>query len=231
MRTGIAIPTPGPGTTAGHIVAWARAAEERGFDSLVVAGRVVHDSYEPLVAMSLVAAVTRRAELITHVEAAPLRHRGVLARQAASLGRASGGRLTVGVGLADTCQGLLERSRVLGEHVEELGGRRTLVTGAAELAARVLTVRGEGWLMAAGTPEDFALGYLTVHHAWTGVGRPGRPRGMALIDTDDDLDALRDRLDAFERAGADDVLLRTTSHDLAQLDRIANAALRVPALA
>ena len=70
MRTGVAIPTTG--TTAGHIVAWARAAEERGFDSLAVAGRVVHDSYEPLVAMSLVAAATRRVELITHVEAGPL---------------------------------------------------------------------------------------------------------------------------------------------------------------
>src|SRR3954470_16860379 len=99
MRTGVAIPTTGSGTTAGHIVAWARAAEERGFDSIAVAGRVTHDSYEPLVALTLIAAATRRVELITHVEVGPLRHRGVLARQAASLSRASGGRLTLGIGL------------------------------------------------------------------------------------------------------------------------------------
>jgi alkanesulfonate monooxygenase SsuD/methylene tetrahydromethanopterin reductase-like flavin-dependent oxidoreductase (luciferase family) len=228
MRTGVAIPTTG--TTAGHIVAWARAAEERGFDSLAVAGRVVHDSYEPLVAMSLVAAATRRVELITHVEAGPLRHRGVLARQAATLSRASSRRLTLGVG-PDQHYALGEGTRIVSEHLDELGGRPILVAGNPRLAARVLSSAGSGWIMTSGSALDFAAGYLAVHDAWAWAGRPGRPRGIALLHVDGDIDALRDQLDAFQLAGADDVLICTPARGLAQLDRIAVAALRVPALA
>jgi hypothetical protein len=230
MRTGVAIPTTGSGMTAGNIVAWARAAEEHGFDSLAVAGRVVHDSYEPLVAMSLVVAATRRVELITHVQAGPLRYRGVLARQAASLSRASGRRLTLGVGL-DRHYPLREGTRIVSEHLDEIGGRPNLVAGDPRLAARVLSDVGKGWVMTSGTALDFAAGYLAVHDAWACGGRPGRPRGIALLQVGGDIDALRDQLDAFELAGADDVLICTRAHDLAELDRIAHRALRTPVLA
>ena len=43
-------------------------------------------------------------------------------------------------------------------------------------------------------------------------------------------DAVRTYLAAFEAAGADDVLIVPCSNDLAQLDLLADAALRVPAL-
>src|SRR4051812_47816486 len=189
MRIGVAIPTTGSGTTAGHIVAWARAAEERGFDSLAVAGRVMHDSYEPLVALSLVAAATRRAELITHVEAGPLRHRGVLARQAASLSRVSQHRLTLGVGLDANYQ-LRDGSVILAEHLDELAGRSSLVAGDPQLAARVLATAGRGWVMTRGTAVDFATGYTVVRDAWACAGRPSRPRGIALLSTSGDIDTL-----------------------------------------
>src|SRR5690242_12012992 len=101
MRTGVFLPTTMPGTTGGQLVAWARAAEDHGFASLAVAGRVVHDCYEPLVALTLAAAATRRIELVTTLQAAPLHHPGILARQSTSLDRASGGRLTIAVGGRD----------------------------------------------------------------------------------------------------------------------------------
>jgi Luciferase-like monooxygenase len=234
MRTGIAIPTTRPGTTAGHIVAFARAAEERGFDSVTVAGRVVHDSYEPLVAMSLVLAATRRVELVTHVKAGPLRHRGVLARQATSLSRASGGRLTIGVG-PDADYPMREGAGIVCAHLAELGKRPALVAGDPHVAACVLAIAGKGWVMTSGTAADFAVGYRAVQDSWVNAGRGGLPRGVALLYTDGDMDALRDRLQAFELAGADDVLITPGSHDLRQLDRLADAALnlstpRVPAL-
>jgi hypothetical protein len=225
MRIGIAIPT-GSAATAGHIVAFARAAEERGFNSLAIAGRVVHDSYEPLVAMSLVLAATRRVELVTHVEAGPIRHRGVLARQATSLSRASGGRLTIGVGPDGDCA-MREGAGIVCAHLAELGRRPALVAGDPHVAACVLAIAGRGWIMTSGTAADFAAGYRAVQDSWARAGRPGLPRGVALIQADGDMEALRDQLGAFELSGADDVLIAPGSHDLAQLDSIADAALNL----
>src|SRR4051812_6598498 len=150
MRIGVAIPTTGSGTTAGQIVAFARAAEECGFDSLAVAGRVVRDSYEPLVALSLVLAATRRVEIVTHVEAGPLRHRGVLARQATSLTRASGGRLTIAIG-PDAGPPVREGAGIVCEHLAELGRRPALVAGDPQVAASVLAIAGRGWVQTSGT--------------------------------------------------------------------------------
>ena len=235
MRIGVAIPTIRPGMTAGHIVAFARAAEERGFGSLAVAGRVVHDSYEPLVAMSLALAATRRVELVTHVLAGPILHQGALACQATSLSRAGGGRLTIGVG-ADASYPMRDAAGIVCAHLAELGRRPALVAGDPQVAACVLAVTGKGWVMTSGTAVDFAAGFRAVQESWTRARRPGLPRGIALVQPDAGTDVLRDRLHAFELAGADDVLIDPGTHDLGQLDRIADAVLtgstsRVPALA
>ena len=97
MRTGVLLPCS-VGSSSRNLVAWARRAEDLGFDSLGVRGRIVHDSLEPLVALSLVAAATRRIKLFLHLPApSPARPR-ILARQIAGLERTSRGRLTVAVG-------------------------------------------------------------------------------------------------------------------------------------
>ena len=239
MRTGVFLPTTMPGTTSGRLVAWARAAEDLGFDSLAVAGRIVHDCYEPLVALTLAAAATRRIELVTIVAAAPLHHHGILARQGASLDRVSAGRLTIAVG--DDHSGAVDHT------LDELTGRRTLVTGDPRAAARTLATRAGGWVQAAGSAADFDAGYPTVHDAWACAGRPGRPRGVAVLHAalGDDaellaltapapvattVDAVREHLTAFEEARAGDVLICPCSSDLRQLDLLAKAAFGAPAL-
>src|SRR3954452_3629198 len=124
MRTGLFLPNAVPGTTGRQLLDWATAAEQRGFDSLGVIDRVVYDSYEPLVALSLAAAVTERVELVTNLLISPLRNAGILAKQADSLDRASSGRLTLGlgVGLRDddfkTCDvDIHVRGALLDEHM------------------------------------------------------------------------------------------------------------------
>jgi alkanesulfonate monooxygenase SsuD/methylene tetrahydromethanopterin reductase-like flavin-dependent oxidoreductase (luciferase family) len=270
MRTGVFLPNSVPGTTGRQLLDWATTAEQRGFDSVGVIDRVVYDSYEPLVALSLAAAVTERVELVTSLLISPLRNDGILAKQADSLDRASGGRLTLGIGV-----GLREddfracdinfhvRGAKLDQHMRQLAGHRLLVGGDAQHAARRLRTGGDGWTMMIGTPDQFAAGMTLVDNAWDEAGRAGRPRAMAVFyaalgDDAETLartavhgyyawlgpeicdaivasvattpDAVRRYLDAFEQAGATDVLICPCSNDLTQLELLADAALRTPAL-
>src|SRR3954454_6035893 len=204
MRTGIFLPNTVPGTTGAQLIEWAQQAESMGFDSLGVIDRVVYDSYEPLVALAMAAAVTERVELVTSVLISPLRNGGILAKQADSLDRASGGRLTLGlgVGLRDddfkSCDvDIHARGALLDQHIRQLTGRRMLIGGEAQHAARRLMTAGDGWTMMIGTPDQFEAGYTAVHGAWACAGRPGRPRGMALFYA-----ALGDDAEALARKGA-----------------------------
>ena len=142
MRTGTFLPNTVPGTTGAQLVEWAQQAEAMGFDSLGVIDRVVYDSYEPLVALAMAAAVTERVELVTNVLIRPLRNGGILATQADSLDRASGGRLTLGlgVGLRDddftACDiDIHVRGALLDQHIRRLTGRRMLIGGEAQHAS------------------------------------------------------------------------------------------------
>ncbi len=98
MRTGVLLPSPV--APAGDLVAWARTAEDAGFDCIGVRGRIVLDSLEPLVALSLVAAVTRRIGIVVHLDVSDGDRPRVLARQIAALDRASRGRVNIAVGTA-----------------------------------------------------------------------------------------------------------------------------------
>ena len=159
MHIGLLLPRALAAASSRELVAWARAAEDAGFDGLGVRGRIVHDSLEPLVALSLVAASTRRIELVLHLPALHLTQPRILARQIGGLDRASRGRLNVAV-----C-------------------------------------------------------------GWTFTDRDGLPRRLSVVDCPATsgavLDGVREVLDDYERAGADDVLLEVPSMTTRDLERLA----------
>jgi alkanesulfonate monooxygenase SsuD/methylene tetrahydromethanopterin reductase-like flavin-dependent oxidoreductase (luciferase family) len=86
----------------------ARTAESLGYDGVWANDHLVAPDflrgetphfYEPLVTLAHVAAVTERIRLGTAVVALPLREPLLLAKQVATLGALSGGRIVLGVGL------------------------------------------------------------------------------------------------------------------------------------
>jgi probable F420-dependent oxidoreductase len=120
VRIGAKVPNSGPLPEARGIGAMARTLEAAGFDSLWVSdhivlpasiesrypfaadGRATWPSTTPyvdaLIALALIAAATERATIGTAVLVLPLRNPVELAKQAASIDVASGGRLCLGVG-------------------------------------------------------------------------------------------------------------------------------------
>lgn len=141
MKFGIAFANIGPFTKPENAASFARAAERAGFESLwTVEHVVVPSGYEsrypydpsgrmpggetapipdPLVWLTWIAAHTTTLRLATGVIILPQRNPLVLAKEAATLDRLSGGRLLLGVGIG----WLAEEFRALGVPFERRGAR------------------------------------------------------------------------------------------------------------
>jgi alkanesulfonate monooxygenase SsuD/methylene tetrahydromethanopterin reductase-like flavin-dependent oxidoreductase (luciferase family) len=210
VEIGIGLPNQVPGTEGRTLVDWARQAEEAGFSTLGTIGRLVYPNYEELIALSAAAAVTSRIRLTTSVLLAPLyTNAALLAKQAASLDRLSGGRLVLGLGLGGRDDDFAAsgvdpagRGRRLDEQLELMkrvwsgeefgyagaigpeparpGGPEVILGGSAEASFRRVARLADGWIMGGGTPEMFAQAAAGVDRAWQEAGRAGRPRKLTL---------------------------------------------------
>src|SRR6185295_1777431 len=115
MRFGLALPQYGFSLPDGAVgfettAAWARRAEELGFDSVWLSDHFFYTftryggdptpipAIEPLTALAALATMTSRVRLGTLVLCAPFRHPALLAKMAMTIDRLSGGRLDLGLG-------------------------------------------------------------------------------------------------------------------------------------
>jgi len=96
---GIGLPTMIPGVDPDLVFRWAERAEGGPFSMLATGELLTSEAYDPLIALTAAAAVTRRVELLSNVVVLPLHPAGLLAEQAASLDQLSRGRLLLGIGV------------------------------------------------------------------------------------------------------------------------------------
>jgi alkanesulfonate monooxygenase SsuD/methylene tetrahydromethanopterin reductase-like flavin-dependent oxidoreductase (luciferase family) len=204
MEIGIGLPATIEGVEREQLLEWARRADARGFSSLGTIDRIVYGNHEPLMALAAAAAVTERIRLATTIMIAPYRANGALvAKQAATLDRFSGGRLVLGAavgGREDDYEvsgvDFHERGRLFDAMLEQWqriwrgetgigpqpvnGGPTLMIGGTADAAYERAARYGAGWIMGGGAPDQLAAGAATAKAAWKAAGRDGEPRIMSL---------------------------------------------------
>src|SRR6201987_3004488 len=117
MKAGVVYPQTELGGDTGAVKAFAQAAEDLGYDHIVIYDHVlgaVHAGrgpkltgpyketdpfHEPLVTYAYLAGVTKKLELVTGVIILPQRQTALFAKQAADVDLFSDGRLRLGVGV------------------------------------------------------------------------------------------------------------------------------------
>jgi alkanesulfonate monooxygenase SsuD/methylene tetrahydromethanopterin reductase-like flavin-dependent oxidoreductase (luciferase family) len=209
MEIGIGLPShiahaPGPLTRE-----WARLAEQRGFASVATIDRLVYESLDSVVALSVAAGATSEIGLVTNVLLAPLYPAALLAKQLATVAGAVGERLTVGLGVGSRPDDYAavgvdyrRRGKVLDEtatllrdawEAKVVTGDRALCPapvripiffgGRSEATIRRVATTGDGW--SAGAVRNYANQSLLaeqVRGAWREAGRSGRPRLFASVN-------------------------------------------------
>jgi alkanesulfonate monooxygenase SsuD/methylene tetrahydromethanopterin reductase-like flavin-dependent oxidoreductase (luciferase family) len=151
--------------------------------------------------LAAAAAVTQRVSLVTAVLLAPL-HTNValLAKQAATIDRISGGRLILGLGVGNRLDDFEaagsdfhRRGRFMDKEIGEMrriwageggvgpaparaGGPPILVGGRSDAALSRAARLADGWIAGGGGPDLFVSGRQTVLERWQAAGRTGSPR-------------------------------------------------------
>ena len=105
MRYGLNLPAAGPAGDAQSLAELAAIAEDAGWDGVFLEDYIVYQNrqdiptYDPWIALALMAARTRRIRIGTEVTPLARRRPWKLARECVTLDHLSGGRLTLSVGL------------------------------------------------------------------------------------------------------------------------------------
>jgi len=203
VELGLGLPTTVPGITGAALVEWARRAEDRGFGSLGVLDRLVHDNYDALFALAAAAAVTSRIRLTTSLLLPGYRGSpAVLAKQLATLDHLSAGRLVLGIGAGGreddfTAAGAPYAGRgprldaLLGELREHWSAGRfgpvlrpagpaVLAGGHTPTAMRRAARLADGWIAGGSSAAAYAELATRMTTIWSDSGRPGRPRLASL---------------------------------------------------
>lgn len=187
MEIGVGLPNTVPGAGGALLTEWARRADAGPFASLAALDRLVYDSIDPLAALAAAAALTHRIRLATMIAIGPLRSPAVLAKEAESLDRISGGRFTLGLGIGARRDDYDEagadhrtRGAVLSEQLAYLRTRKSpgelLVGGGSGPAFARMARYADGYAHGGGPPRAFESAATRARAAWHDLGRPGRPR-------------------------------------------------------
>lgn len=205
MNIGLGLPIGDPEALS----RWAQLAEAGPFRTLGLLDRLVYHNPEPLVTLAAIAGATTRVRVQTEVLIAPARETTLLAKQAATLDRVSGGRLTLGIGIGGRQDDYLaagvepsgrgrrldEQMRVLrriwagepdgdlapiGPSPARTGGPEVLFGGFRQAALDRVARWGDGFLGAA-PPAQADEHFRTVERCWQAAGRSGRPRLVAQV--------------------------------------------------
>ncbi|MGW0079571.1 LLM class flavin-dependent oxidoreductase [Streptomyces cellulosae] len=207
MHIGIGLPVADPPA----LLTWAERADAGPFRTLGLLDRLVYDNPEPLVTLAVLAGATSRVRVQTEVLLAPLRDTALLAKQAATLDRMTGGRLVLGLGIGGrdddhqvTGVDMRTRGRRLDEQMAVMrrlwsgepygdgvgpigpaparpGGPEVLFGGFRPAALARVARWGDGFLSAAAPGWAGGL-FETVRTQWKEYGRAGEPRMVAQVN-------------------------------------------------
>ncbi len=196
MNVGIGLPSAIPSAEPELLPEWARRADDGTFSSLGVVDRPRYDSLDPMTALATAAALTTRVGLVTMVVIGPLRNNAVLAKEAAMIDAASGGRLTLGLavgartedyaalgvptqGRGDRLTEQLLDLRLFWERAEvasKTDGPRLLVGGASDVSFLRMARYADGYVHGGGPPRTFVRAADTARTAWSELSRTGSPQ-------------------------------------------------------
>lgn len=186
MKVGLGLPLDDHNV----LLTWARRADAGPFTTLAMADRIVYHNPEPLIALSAVAGATERIRVQTEVLIMPARETTVVAKQAATLHKISGGRFTLGIGagirdddFAATGTDFKTRGKRLDEQMATVrAAGHEILFGAFRPAALERVARwGDGHLSAAPLTMSDHL-FRTVETYWKDHGRDGSPRLVAQVN-------------------------------------------------
>jgi len=206
MRIALGLPSRVPSASGELMLEWVTRAEQLQFSSVVVTDRVVSQALEPLSVLAMAAGATKRIGLMTSVVIGPTRETTLLARQAATIDRVSGGRLTLGLGIGVRDNDYLATGfdfHRRGRRVEEqlpilrrlwageplsndigpigprsrVRGPELLIGGYVPAIVRRIALWGDGYMApGGGEPESMVKMWQQIEQAWREAGREGKPR-------------------------------------------------------